>query len=159
MGGSAHSESAAIIIVLWLITGGLMALFVLAGWSMRRVVLAASGWPTVTGKIISVKYLENGNGTYTPQVGYSYVVGGKGYASDRLNPGGTPFFYSRDKMLRILDPYAVGNPVDVRYNPAKPSRCAIELGETSHMRKFFGIMAIVAMAITIIVTVSLLGKG
>ena len=156
MGSSAHSESAAIIIVMWLITGGLMALYLLASWSMRSVVMAASGWPKVAGKIVSVKYLENGNGTYAPQVGYSYVVGGKGYASDRLNPGGTPFYYSKDKVLKILDPYEVGNPVDVRYNPDKPKRCAIELGETSHMRTFFGIMGLVALVVTIIVTVSLL---
>ena len=90
---------------------------------------------------------------------YSYVVGNKGYASDRIRPGGTPQFYSEAKAWKVANANAVGNPVTVHYDPANPKRAAIDLAFVSHTQLFFRILCVPALVVTIIVTVVRLKNG
>jgi hypothetical protein len=140
-------------IILWLVAAAFLFACLLARWNARRLVAAAAAWPTVTGRIIDVDVRQNGNGTYAPQISYAYAVDDHGYASERLRPGGTPFFYSQRKTIALAAAFAPGAPVVVHHHPRKPRRAAIDLVPLSHAQWLFGALAATTGAIAILVSV------
>ena len=160
----ALSETAIILAVLWLVVVALLGLSLFVGWRARNKLAQARAWPTVEGNIVDVKLRHNGNGeggnsTYTPLVSYAYVVAGKGYASDRLRPGGTPQFIRRAKAESVVNAYSTRDTVRVYYDPANPKRAAISLAFQSHAQLFFRIMTAVAGAVAILVTTVRMTSG
>ena len=141
-------------VVLGAIALALFGLSLLAQAMAARRADNARHWASVAGRIASSGVRQNGNGTYMPEVSYSYVVAGQGYASDRLRPGGTPFFYSQARALAIAAAYQPGDAVTVRYDPGRPNRPAIELAPMSYWILPLRLLAAVIVVVTIAVAVT-----
>lgn len=139
-------------VILWLLAAALVAASLLAGWAARRRVMAVSRWPTCQGRVVDSGVRSNGNGTWSPEVSYAYVVGGRGFAGDRLRPGGTPFFYAEGKALALAAAYDRGSPVTVHHHPRKPSRAAIELVPFSHLVTLLRVMAALMLFVAALVS-------
>lgn len=141
-------------IVLGIIALALIGFSLIAQASAAHRAERAASWASVTGRIAAATVSQQGNGSWMPQISYTYVVGGQGYASDRLRPGGTPFFYGEAKAMAIVAAYRPGDAVTVRYDPQRPNRPAIELAPLSYwilpLRILAGVVVLVAIAIAVI---------
>jgi hypothetical protein len=108
--------------------------------SALREVAAMKRWPVANGRIVSSKveeYRESvGGGDYSgnrvrmilyrPVVLYEYEIVGKRFQGNRItqSPGlnrGVPDFAEK-----IVQRYASGTPVEVRYNPKRPEESVLE---------------------------------
>ncbi len=108
--------------------------------SALREVAAMKRWPVASGRVLSSKVEEYhdsaGGGDYSgnrvrmtlyrPVVLYEYEIGGKSFRGSRItqSPGlnrGVPDFAEK-----IVQHYARGNPVEVRYNPKRPEESVLE---------------------------------
>ena len=113
------------------------------GWAESR---EASAWPTVTGRITSsmietrTAYSNKGarHRMYEPHVTYAYEVGGVEYRSDRLSLSQERDDTSREALEEELQPYSVGAPVTVHYDPVRPQRSALVL-ESANPIIYFGL--------------------
>ena len=121
----------------WAIGLLLLLLGIAARHAAIREVARARAWPQVQGVIVGASLVGSGQATYLPQVNYAYDVGGRGYASDRRRPGGTPYFYRVARARAMLDAFPVGAAVTVRYRPDRPARAAIELEPQSYATPVF----------------------
>ena len=132
----------------------LFAILALATWLVRRNdrrrVVAAAAWPVVEGRVVKAA-IEATGWQWFARVSYAYVVDGKGYASDRLRPGGTPFFYSKAKALAALVPYRPGVPIAVHYDPQRPDRAIIDPKPLSYAFRLLAFVTVVAggLALTV----------
>jgi hypothetical protein len=126
--------------MLALVSGGFgLAILALTISSLREAA-AMKRWPVAVGRVLSsvVQEYKADAGTgnfgasrgrmvlYRPVVAYEYVVNGRHYKGDRIaqSPGlnrGVPDF-----AQKVVDLYATGRQVEVRYNPAEPSESVLE---------------------------------
>ncbi len=93
----------------------------------RKAAAAAATWPSVEGRITASEVLtrrDEGELEYRPHVAYAYAVGGRAYAGDRVRFGLTR--YGLDPAKRLCARYAVGNAVQVYYDPTDPSHSVLE---------------------------------
>lgn len=116
---------------------GVVALVVGAGsvvWTARRV-RAAHGWPVTAGRIVEIR-LDLVRGTFdgTPDVGhyqtrirYEYRVGDATLVGTRVRVGGDVHTSMKSRAEGIVGRYAVGDVVDVRFNPRRPHDACLEL--------------------------------
>lgn len=104
------------------------------GWLFHRVRTlgkASLSWPSVAGVVKSNEiqsFKTKGGKQFMAKIGYSYDVDGTTYAGDRLRFG----HYAGALAAAEADAakYAVGAPVEVRYDPAKPQTSVLEAGTT-----------------------------
>src|SRR3954454_8817942 len=125
--------------VVALVIGGFgLAVLAIVVSSLREAA-AMKRWPVAKGRVVSAKVEEyresvsRGTGgardrmtLYRPIVRYKYEVAGKRYEGGRIaqSPGinrGVPDF-----AAAIVQRYAEGSAVDVRYNPKRPDECLLE---------------------------------
>lgn len=96
----------------------------------RRVARQVAAWHRVQGRLVSREVVPSAVGStsapgrrFTPAVRYTYVVDGREYTGDRLLARGT-ISGMRENVLRVVD--ALGDPVEVRYNPANPAEACLQ---------------------------------
>ncbi len=143
-------------LTLWLLALALAGFAWLAQGAARRRAAAAANWPTADGRVVTseVTTRYSSNNYYTPAVTYAYEAGGVAYASDRLRPGGTPYFWSRKKADEIVARFPAGSTCVVRYDPRRPQTSALELTPQSWavllFAVFAGMTAILAAIFTVV---------
>ncbi len=106
----------------------------LTSWGIfnLRDASASSGWPTADGRVLSSR-VERSRGSsdsrdsyrYSPAIRYSYSVDGKQYTGDRVSFR-DDHYGRREKAQRIVDEYATGSSVPVRFKPDDPSQAVLE---------------------------------
>jgi len=116
-----------------------LAILLLIASSLREAA-AMKRWPIARGRVVSSKVEEfradAGSGhfggsrgrmtLYRPVVEYEYQVDGQAFRGNRIaqSPGmhkGVPDF-----AQKVVDRYASGGAVDVRFNPKRPGECVLE---------------------------------
>jgi hypothetical protein len=100
----------------------------------RKQASTARAWPVASGTIISADVEADFSMTdrgdivtsYFPRVAYSYTVAGVRFEGTRfqLEPVGTT---NGNKAKRWVAPYVAGGEAEIRYNPADPSDCILDL--------------------------------
>lgn len=125
---------------------GFPAIFLLAtALLIQRNTLAARRWPKTMGTVTrsevhafelarnrsrtSVSYGPSTSTSYMPVVEFDYKVAGSSYTSRTMRLD-TEVAGSRDYAQKLADKYPVGRLVPVTYDPADPSRAALEVGNT-----------------------------
>jgi hypothetical protein len=110
---------------------GLVAIW--GGFELRERARRMTTWPSVLGRVTASAvvaegaFQTDGSTSYYPQIRYTYVVAGRGYAGQRrslLNVGVEGVF--RGGAQRIVERYPVGSDVLVFYDPANPSEAILE---------------------------------
>jgi hypothetical protein len=115
-----------------------VALFVL-GQFQRRKAMRVESWPTTPGVILSSELHERSSTdedgstsvSYQPVIEFSYRIMGLEYTSSQYRMGSRGTSYHRKKAESITNHYPVGQQVDVRYDPEKPTEAVLELGSAS----------------------------
>lgn len=121
--------------LMW-VFGVLGALILIGGIAFmsydRQQIAEAQDWASAQGRIDfaqveTERQYRNGRyrSRYVPQVRYSYAVGGTTYTNDDIWLTGSHSYSSHDNAAEVLQPYAVGAPVQVFYSPADPRRSAL----------------------------------
>lgn len=102
-------------------------------WRVRRLKRAieiAKGWPQVAGRIVEthIEMRSYSQGiSYGAIIAYEYEVAGRRYRSARYSLSGPHHFSFERRAKRLLERFAVGTPVTVHYDPAKPGEGLIAL--------------------------------
>jgi hypothetical protein len=91
----------------------------------RRTAQVAT-WQQTPGRIVGSVVRGYGVGKYVPEISYAFEIEGRGYASDALRPGGTPFFFAQARAQAVVAYYQSGQTATVYYDPLDPERCALE---------------------------------
>ncbi len=109
-------------------------LFIGQAWSITPA-LRTRFWPSVAGKVISVRITRQRDGKpagawrYTPEITYRYSVDGRTYENGLLSfsrpPVSTP---DRQQAKAIAARYPRESRVRVYYNPRRPEYAALEAG-------------------------------
>ena len=94
---------------------------------------AAETWPVAAGSVVSCEVVEEESSDrddtsstwYNPVVTYSYSAGAGTLTGRRLRFGNYRSA-TRKRAEAALAPYRQGQPVSVRYTPAKPDECVLE---------------------------------
>jgi uncharacterized protein DUF3592 len=107
------------ILVVGLVIGGLALRSLARGVDSRT-------WPTVEGRITSGSLDQDSDGGYFVRLAYEYVVEARTYT--RREDVTLSFPRTRAKASGVLERYTVGGPVEVRYNPSKPSSAVVRPG-------------------------------
>lgn len=124
------------------IIGGIFTILILCGAAIGvsiagvdyiKTAFTSPNWNTTTGEI-TASYVdktgsENTGFSYTAKIEYSYVVDDRRYESERIGFGEPVQAYSEDAFA-IVEPYEVGQPVTVYYNPDDIAYSVIEPGPT-----------------------------
>lgn len=114
-----------------LIFGGLLLLGApVSGYFLGQIFLeakASATWPPISGVITRAQVARTGTGRYSPDVAYTYLVGGVAYEGTkvRASDGETNDSGSAARNIKGL---TVGMTVPVHYNPADPSRSVLRTG-------------------------------
>ncbi len=103
-----------------------MFLVALGLWS-RRMNARAAHWPSVKGTVLASELKDRGEDSPDAQIRYSYQIAGVTYESKNISYAG--HWSSQDREL--VERYPVGASVDVYFDPAKPSRAALEREQSS----------------------------
>jgi hypothetical protein len=103
----------------------------IAAWMFRSARMR-SRWPTVGGAVTGGRIRQKASGvgdeesvTYVPIVEYQYQISSAVYSGAGIGFSETGYG-SVKKAEKILARYAVGTPVEVHYNPAKPGEAFLE---------------------------------
>ncbi|MCP5459663.1 MAG: DUF3592 domain-containing protein [Gammaproteobacteria bacterium] len=102
---------------------GVLAI-VLFIWTLYRQTQIAR-WPTTLGEILESFVEKDADNNNVPRIRYQYSVRASTYESDRIYPHGI-VATSGGYAERLVGRYPSGKPVRVRYNPNRPSDCALE---------------------------------
>lgn len=102
---------------------------VYVGLKIRRRAIASASWPRAPGVVTSIDVHASRSSptrpdaatqtTYHPKITYDYEVGGRRLTGSRLNFSGR-HYYSHRKAAAQLDPFPVGEAIEVFYDPADP---------------------------------------
>jgi hypothetical protein len=130
----------------YFVVGGLLAtvffisvaaILISKGNRYLRIAAAATQWPIVTGKVISMEIVkridksEDGPSTvFVPQIRYVYDTDGVSRDGNVIRIGLEDRGYSREQQAsEFLNRYPVGSKVAVRYDPQNPATAVLELGQ------------------------------
>jgi len=143
---SAHSSGTApsvrFIALLLAIACGVLVLW---GFTDFRASLATKDWPSVTGEVLSSsveRVGRPGSKTRAPRVTYAYTVDGVRYEGDRLSfRSYSSRRVSNNRAGVIASRYDEGAPVEVHYDPDRPSE-AVLIPETDSFGLGVAILAL-----------------
>lgn len=115
--------------------------FAVQGLSIARRGAATWKWPTVRGRV-SMSELEEGPPSgrimpvarYRPTITYSYLVNGREWSAHCVFVGDDAYTSTHVARARVRK-YAPGTAVEVRYDPADPSRAVLEPGVSLQTRR------------------------
>jgi hypothetical protein len=99
-------------------------------------------WPSVDGTIVAAAVVSGcqGPATFTPQVEYSYNVGGIHYQGKRRDMG-APACFTEDNAADLARRYPVGSRVAVHVDPQRPAEAVLETSVQTGALWFMGIAA------------------
>ena len=105
------------------------ALVLIAAGALARMTLKVRRWPVAPGEILSSGVREgasrdDGGRLHRPVVRYRYAVGGRSYEGAAIEHG-VATSGGEGWARRVIARYPVGARVDVRYDPADPTRSAL----------------------------------
>lgn len=115
----------------------------------RRLSQESQAWPAAPGTITRSDISENvsrdadgehDSTTYTPNVGYEYVVDGQTYHGTRIQFGG-PWCSSRASAVQYVERYPLGAKVEVFHDPGKPSLCTLDRTTSRASLVWIGLIA------------------
>ncbi len=115
------------------LTAGMGAFILLVGFAQHRQALAMQTWVPAPGTVIRAEtysYTQWKDGIqhryYAPRVTYRYMVNGRQYEGDRLNPAAQSAWNRPGLAERKLQKYPEGASVTVYYNPKAPAESVLE---------------------------------
>jgi len=126
--------------IIALVCGGFgLAMLLLIASSLREAT-AMKRWPIAKGRVLSSQVEEYradaGSGSfggprgrmtlYRPVVVYEYEVAGQGFRGDRIAQSPGMNRGVADFAQAVVQRYASGNAVDVRFNPKRPGDSVLE---------------------------------
>lgn len=111
----------AVFALLCLLAGA--SLLALSGWLGARA-RACRQWPSVTGEILEAQVDLSDLELARPVLRYRYVVGGRAYTGFRASYSGHGV--STAAMQQVVQPYAVGQAVEVYYDPQDPASAVLD---------------------------------
>ena len=120
--------------------------------------LRSQSWPATNGVVISAERVfsgtsvEDGEPTYNVKVEYSYMVDGREYHGDLIEP--LPSLKSAEQAARVVDRYRPGAEVEIFFDPADPSQSLLVPGLDGVMKIFL----VVYLACMILLAISLFVK-
>ena len=152
-------------------TFGMLIFFVVGlglvywGWGVLQNARSSASWPSVSGQITSssVSHSTDSEGadSYTPSVGYRYVVNDLQYSGSRIKFGETSY-NKESEAAAVVARYPAGTTIPIYYDPAGPDTAVLEPGVTSGSYLFLAIGAcfiILALVLTPIIAISSLRKN
>jgi hypothetical protein len=155
-------------VVLWIVFGLIaltLGVAIFAAVKLRRErrsVARCHDWPEVTGRIIRTGVREvpmpDVGMQYVPVVVYRYVAGDVQYESERLTMGGHQQYSMRRSAERRLARYMVGNPVQVRVDPANPAESVLEC-RSPHIPVLWAMLGLIAVVMIVGMGMLLLTPG
>ena len=110
-----------------------------AAWLWRRAA-AVAGWPTVAGTVTEARvdsrrhqialttYRDAGARFYQAKISYAYEVQGRRFQGHDVQVASGTAERDRRQAEIVVARYAVGQTVQVHYNPQRPSDSLLELG-------------------------------
>jgi hypothetical protein len=120
---------------------------------LKRAVEIAKGWPKAAGRVvgtdIEIRSFSKGI-SYGAIIAYEYEVAGKRYRSERYSLSGPHYFSFVGRAMRLHERFAVGTPVKVHYDPAKPVEGLIALSAPAVFVMWFVFWLVLALASWII---------
>lgn len=116
---------------------------------LKRAVEIAKGWPKAAGRVvgtdIEIRSFSKGV-SYGAIIAYEYEVAGKRYRSERYSLSGPHYFSFERRAKRLLERFAIGTPVTVHYDPAKPGEGLIALSAPAVFVMWFVFWLVLALA-------------
>lgn len=117
-----------------LLFGGIGAFLLFKAYKTRQQADDSQGWSGVQGQVTDARVdrttRTDSDGdiqySYSPNVSYTYQVGGNTYYGDKLTFGFQQSFSSEAKAQAALQRFPVGGNVTVYYNPANPNEAVLE---------------------------------
>lgn len=98
-------------------------------WQNHQTAKASVAWPTTEGTITKVERFKR-LFRWLPRVAYTYSVGEKSYASERISFAAG---YRPKEVDEVLNRYAVGQSVPVYYPPTKPAEAVLQPGSNKQV--------------------------
>jgi hypothetical protein len=157
-------DSRAFILGIGLVLGLLGLGLVWSALRHRRFATAAANWPKTESTVITSDIAvetdrdSRGNPTtyHVPRIHYAYNVNGRIYEGSRVRFGDVRF--TREQGAReILQRYASGSTVDVRYDPARPEEATIETGKPGRAKMILGTVSIAAALLILLAAAAIAG--
>lgn len=93
-------------------------------WQNHQTAKASTAWLTTTGTITKVERFKRLFRSL-PRVGYSYLVDGKSYESERIS---FATGYRPREVDAVLNRYSAGQSVPVFYSPSNANEAVLEPG-------------------------------
>lgn len=113
------------------IVGGVVEWLLALRWKGQAK--ASQRWPSVMGRVVHTGVRQETDSEssalhYFPEVHYEYAVGGRAYRSTRIAHTGAVSYgeHNLHKLEADMIAYAVGEPVQVFFNPDDPSQAVLE---------------------------------
>lgn len=131
----------------------------------KRNAQGAGYWPKIEGKVLRAfiykherKTPSETSVTFTPVVEYAYTVDEVAHTSQRRDFSPASSFEDKGEAQKVVDAFAVGSEVEVRYNPNFPQQAALSvpkpMGHNGNL--LYGIVNIVMGALMIVLAIVLL---
>ena len=125
----------------------------------------AGSWPKTEGKVLRAFIYKHERRTpaktsvtYTPVVEYAYTVDEVGYTSQQRSFAPARSFEDEAEAQKVVDEFAVGSDVKVRYNVNFPQQASLSvpkpMGHTANL--FYGIVNVVMGALMIALAIVLM---
>jgi len=108
---------------------GFGVVLIAIGVSSYRKTAITQTWPSTEGTVSATnirRYNDEGTIRFAPEVDYEYQVAGDTHKSSVIRPEVFISFLDEEEAKRFLQKYAVGNKVQVFYDPATPTKAVIE---------------------------------
>ena len=116
---------------------------------LKRAVEIANAWPRTAGRVVGtemqIRSFSRGI-SYGAIIAYEYEVAGKRYRSARYSLSGPHYFSFERRAKRLLQRFAIGTPVTVHYDPAKPGEGVIALSAPAVFVMWFVFWLVLALA-------------
>jgi hypothetical protein len=115
------------------------------GWTIVRDARASAAWPHVEGVVTGSEVTSSTDGdgaeSYSPQVTYTYLAGGR-YQESYVIKFGENSYDSRRRAEAVAARYPVGRKVTVYYDRDRPGKSVLEPGVTAGSYIALGIGAL-----------------
>ncbi|MEO5721122.1 MAG: DUF3592 domain-containing protein [Chthoniobacterales bacterium] len=107
-------------------------------WQTHQTAKASAAWPTTEGTITKVERFKRLFRSL-PRVAYTYSVGEKNYASERIS---FVAGYRPKEVDEVLSRYTVGQTVPVYYPPERPTEAVLQPGSNKQVTAPIRMLAI-----------------
>ena len=110
--------------IIFLVSGPVSGYFLFQIYLTAR---ASAFWPSVPGTITQAEVSTSAVGRFRADVSYTYSVEGRPMFGNRVRASDGEFSVS-DGAKQIIDGLAIGQQVDVHYDPSDPTRSLLQPG-------------------------------